>query len=211
MYYDIHPVDPQHRLVSQVATRLDEGQLIAYPTDSGYALGCKLGNREGLDRIRRIRHLDDRHHFTLVCSNFSQLGHFVIVSNAYFRLVKSLTPGPYTFILPATHEVPRRMQHPKKRTVGVRIPGTPLVESMLNALGEPLQSSTLIMPGHSDAMGVGWEVAETLEHLVDVVIDSAPDGVGVSTEPTTVIDLSGPEPIVEREGAGDISRFIERV
>lgn len=207
VYYDIHPVDPQPRLVSQVVGRIQEGELIAYPTDSGYALGCSLGNRDGLDRIRRIRHLDDKHHFTLVCSDFAQLGQFVVISNAYFRLVKSLTPGPYTFILPATQDVPRRMQHPKKKTVGVRIPGTPLVCALLDQLGEPLQSSTLILPEQSEAMGVGWEVAEALEHSVDAVIDSAPDGVGVSTEPTSVIDLSGPEPVVARAGAGDVSRF----
>lgn len=206
-YFDIHPVDPQPRLIDQVVERLRAGELLAYPTDSGYALGCVLGNRDGLDRIRRIRMLDDHHHFTLVCSDFAQLGHFVVISNSSFRLIKSLTPGPYTFILPATDEVPKRMLHPKKKTVGVRIPGTPLVNALVQALGEPLQSSTLIMPGSTEAMGVGWEVAETLDHLVDMVVDSAPDGVGVSTEPTTVIDLSGDEPVVAREGAGDVSRF----
>lgn len=206
-YFDIHPVDPQARLIDQVVTRLREGELLAYPTDSGYALGCVLGNRDGLDRIRRIRHLDDKHHFTLVCSDFAQLGQFVVISNSDFRLIKSLTPGPYTFILPATGEVPRRMLHAKKKTVGVRIPGTPLVNALLDALGEPLQSSTLIMPGEVDAMGTGWEVADRLEHLVDMVIDSAPDGVGVATDPTTVINLSEGEPRVDREGAGDVSRF----
>lgn len=206
-YFDIHPVDPQPRLINQVVARLQDGELLAYPTDSGYALGCALGNRDGLDRIRRIRHLDDKHHFTLICSDFAQLGHFVVVSNSAFRTIKSLTPGPYTFILPATEEVPRRMLHAKKKTVGVRIPGTALVNALLDQLGEPLQSSTLIMPGDDDAMGVGWEVADRLDHLVDMVIDSAPDGVGVPTEPTTVIDWSERDPVIAREGSGDISRF----
>ena len=206
-YVDIHPVDPQPRLVTQVVGRLRDGELVAYPTDSGYALGCTLGNKDGLDRIRRIRHLDDRHHFTLVCADFAQLGQFVVLGNAAFRLIKSLTPGPYTFILQATSEVPRRMLHPKKKTVGVRIPGSALVNALLEELGEPLLSSTLILPGGTEAMGVGWEVKEELDHVVDMVIDSAPDGVGVSTEPTTVIDLSSGEPIVARVGAGDVSRF----
>ena len=202
-FVDIHPVDPQPRLVTQVADIIRSGGLIAYPTDSGYALGCGLGNKEGLDRIRRIRNLDDKHHFTLMCSDFAQLGHFVIVGNAAFRLVKSLTPGPYTFILQATREVPRRMQHPKKRTVGVRIPQHTLVQALLEELGEPLQTSTLILPGSEDAMSMGWEVKEELDHLIETVVESGE----VSCEPTTVIDLSERDAVVVREGAGDISRF----
>jgi tRNA threonylcarbamoyl adenosine modification protein (Sua5/YciO/YrdC/YwlC family) len=206
-FYDIHPIDPQPRLVSQVVSTIRDGGLVAYPTDSGYALGCALGNRDGLDRIRTIRHLDDKHHFTLVCADFSHLGQFVILSNANFRLVKSLTPGPYTFIMTATGEVPRRMMHPRKRTVGVRIPDSPLVRALLAELGEPLQSSTLIMPGETQAMDQGWEVKERLDHLVDAVVDSSLDGLGVGLSPTTVVDLSGDEPEVKRVGAGDVSRF----
>lgn len=204
-FLDIHPVDPQPRLVNQVVDTLRDGGLIAYPTDSGYALGCALGNRDGLDRIRTIRRLDDKHHFTLMCSDFAQLGQFVIVGNAAFRLVKSLTPGPYTFILPATKEVPRRMTQAKKRTVGVRIPEHVFVQNLLDALGEPLQTSTLILPGLDEAMSLGWEVKEELDHQVDVVVESG----DVGTEPTTVIDLSTGEPVVSREGAGDVSRFEE--
>ena len=205
---DIHPDNPQARLIAQVVDTLRTGGLIAYPTDSGYALGCALGNRDGLDRIRTIRQLDGKHHFTLVCADFSQLGHFVDVSNSYFRLVKAMTPGPYTFILPATPEVPRRMLHPKKRTVGVRIPSTPFVQALLAELGEPLLSSTLILPEHTEAMSMGWEVKEALDHVVDLVVESSPDGSGVGTEPTTVLDLSGDEPVVARFGAGDVSRYL---
>lgn len=208
-FVDIHPESPQQRLVGQVVDTVRMGGLIAYPTDSGYALGCALGNREGLDRIRTIRHLDGRHHFTLVCADFSQLGHFVDVRNTYFRLIKSLTPGPYTFILPATPQVPRRMLHPKKKTVGVRIPDTPFVHALLGELGEPLLSSTLIMAGRDEAMSLGWEVKESLDHLVDLVVESSVDGAGVGTEPTTVLDLSGDEPVVARRGAGDVSRFLD--
>lgn len=202
-FLDIHPVDPQPRLVGQVAHTIRDGGLIAYPTDSGYALGCSLGSRDGLDRIRRIRDLDDRHHFTLVCSDFSQLGQFVTVGNPQFRLIRSLTPGPYTFILPATREVPRRMQHPKKRTVGVRIPDHAFVQALLSELDEPLQSSTLILPGRSEAMNTGWEVKEELDHLVDTVVEAG----DVVAEPTTVVDLSSGEPEVVREGSGDIDRL----
>lgn len=203
-FVDIHPVDPQPRLLTQVADIIRDGGLIAYPTDSGYALGCSLGNKDGLDRIRRIRNLDDKHHFTLMCSDFSQLGHFVMVANTAFRLVKSLTPGPYTFILQATREVPRRMQHPKKRTVGARIPQHRFVQALLEELGEPLQTSTLILPGSDEAMSMGWEVKEELDHLVEAVVESGE----VSCEPTTVIDLSDGDPVVVREGAGDTSRFL---
>lgn len=205
-YFDIHPVDPQPRLIAQVVDTVRDGGLVAYPTDSGYALGCALGNRDGLDRIRTIRHLDDKHHFTLVCSDFAQLGQFVILSNAAFRLVKSMTPGPYTFIMAATGEVPKRMLHPKKRTVGVRIPQSPLVRALIDALGEPLQSSTLIMPGETEAMAQGWQVKDRLDHLVDVVVDTEDDAMAL-VRPTTVIDLSGDEPVVARVGAGDVSRF----
>ena len=203
-YVDLHPVDPQPRLVQQVVDALNDDALIAYPTDSGYALGCRLGNRDGRDRILRIRDLDDRHHFTLMCDSFAQLGQFVHVGNHAFRVIKAATPGPYTFILPATGEVPRRLMHPKKRTVGVRIPDHPVVHALLSTLGEPLLTSTLILPGETEPRTQGWEVKEELDHAVDVVIDAGDD---VLPQPTTVIDWSDEAPVVLRYGAGDPTRF----
>ena len=193
-YFDVHPVDPQRRAVGQVVDLVRDGGLIAYPTDSCYALGCQLGNREGIDRIRTIRHLDDRHHFTLVCRDFAQLGQFVHVSNAVFRSVKAATPGSYTFILPATKEVPRRLLHPKKKTVGVRIPDHVVTQAILAELGEPLLSSTLLLPDEDEPLTQGWEIKEALDHVVDAVVDSGDCG----TEPTTVVDFSGDEPEIVR-------------
>jgi tRNA threonylcarbamoyl adenosine modification protein (Sua5/YciO/YrdC/YwlC family) len=203
-YYDVHPVDPQRRAITQVAEVVRNGGLIAYPTDSCFALGCALGNREGLGRIRAIRHLDERHHFTLVCHDFAQLGQFVHVSNAVFRLVKASTPGTYTFILPATKEVPRQLMHPRKKTVGVRIPEHVVAQALLAELGEPLLSSTLLLPDHEVPLTQGWEIKQELDNAVDAVIDSGECG----TEPTTVIDLSGDEPEIVRKGAGDVARFL---
>ncbi|GGF54478.1 threonylcarbamoyl-AMP synthase [Marmoricola endophyticus] len=204
-FVDIHPVDPQARAVGQVVDILRDGGLIAYPTDSGYALGCRLGNREGLDRIREIRQLDDKHHFTLVCHDFAQMGQLVHLGNAQFRAVKAATPGAYTFILPATSEVPRAFLHPKKRTVGVRIPDHRTVSALLEELGEPLLSSTLILPGETTAMTEGWQVLEELGHHLDAVVESGE----VTAEPTTVVDLSDDVAEVVRVGAGDPSRFSE--
>lgn len=202
-YLDVHPVDPQPRAIGQAVQVLRDGGLLAYPTDSGYALGSALGNQEGRDRIVRIRQLDDRHHFTLVCRDFAQLGQLVHIDNAVFRAVKAATPGSYTFILPATKEVPRRLLHPKKKTVGVRIPDHAVVQALLAELGEPLLSSTLILPGETDPMTEGWLVKEELDHAVDAVIDSGECG----TEPTTVVDFSDGSPVVLREGAGDPAPF----
>ncbi|KAB1924129.1 L-threonylcarbamoyladenylate synthase [Micromonospora noduli] len=202
-YYDVHPENPQPRVIGQVADLIRSGGLVAYPTDSCYALGTQLGNQDGLDRIRQIRHLDDRHHFTLVCHDFAQLGQFVQISNSVFRLVKASTPGSYTFILPATREVPRRMLHPKKRTVGVRVPRHTVTQALLAELAEPLVSSTLVLPGDEEPMTQGWEIKERLDHQLDAVLDAGDCG----KEPTTVIDLSGPEPEILRRGAGDLSRF----
>jgi tRNA threonylcarbamoyl adenosine modification protein (Sua5/YciO/YrdC/YwlC family) len=202
-YYDVHPVDPQPRTLDQVVALLREDGLIAYPTDSGYALGIQLGNRDGLERIRRIRQLDDKHHFTLVCRDFAQLGQLVHIDNAAFRAVKAATPGPYTFILPATAEVPKRLMHPKKRTVGVRIPTHVVVRELLERLGEPLLSSTLILPGEEQPMTEGWQVKEELDQLVDAVIDAG----DVPDEPTTVVDFSSGVPEIARYGAGDPTRF----
>jgi tRNA threonylcarbamoyl adenosine modification protein (Sua5/YciO/YrdC/YwlC family) len=202
-FLDLHPVDPQPRLVAQVVEALRDDALIAYPTDSGYALGCRLGNRDGKDRILRIRQLDDKHHFTLMCADFSQLGHFVHVSNHAFRSVKSATPGPYTFILPATREVPKQLMHPKKKTVGVRIPDHPVVEALLAELGEPLLTSSLILPGEAEPRTIGWEVKEDLDHDVDIVIEAGE----TPAVPTTVVDWSEDVPEIVRYGAGDPSRF----
>ena len=172
-YVDLHPVDPQPRLIHQIVAEMrDHDALIAYPTDSGYALGCRLGNRDGRDRILAIRHLDERHHFTLMCESFAQLGQFVHINNAAFRAIKASTPGPYTFILPATGEVPKRLMHPKKRTVGVRIPDHPVVRALLAELGEPMLTSTLMLPGETEPKTIGWEVKEELDHGVDIVIEA---------------------------------------
>src|SRR5918995_5143442 len=202
-YLDIHPDTPQPRLVGQVVDALRDDALIAYPTDSGYALGCQLGNRDGRDRILRIRRLDERHHFTLMCKDFSQLGQFVHVDNNAFRAIKAATPGPYPFILPATGEVPKRLMHPKKRTVGVRIPDHALVCAILEELGEPILTSTLILPGEDEARTMGWEIKEELDHVVDIVIEAGE----TPAQPTSVIDWSGPEPAVVRRGTGDVARF----
>ena len=201
-YFDIHPVNPQPRLVEQVVSLLREDGLIAYPTDSGYALGIQLGNRAGLDRMRAIRHLDDKHHFTLVCRDFAQLGSLVHIDNAVFRVVKAATPGPYTFILPATSEVPRRLMAPKKRSVGVRIPDHTLVQALLEALGEPLISTTLLLPGDVEPMTEGWLIKDELDQLLDAVIEGE-----AGSLPTTVVDFTSGLPEISRYGAGDPSRF----
>jgi tRNA threonylcarbamoyl adenosine modification protein (Sua5/YciO/YrdC/YwlC family) len=202
-YLDVHPDNPQPRLIGQAVQALHDDQLIAYPTDSGYALGSRIGNKDGRDRILAIRGLDERHHFTLVCRDFSQLGQLVHVDNSAFRAIRAATPGPFTFILPATPEVPRRLLHPKKRTVGVRIPDHTVVRALLEELGEPILSSTLILPGESEPRTNGWDVKEELDHRVDVVIEAG----DTPAEPTTVIDWSEGVPEVVRQGAGDWSRF----
>lgn len=202
-YFDVHPDNPQPRTIGQVVDLIRGGGLIAYPTDSCFALGCQLGNKEGIDRIRDIRHLGSGHHFTLVCKDFAQLGQFVQINNALFRSIKASTPGSYTFILPATKEVPRRLLHPKKKTVGVRIPDHAVAQALLSELGEPLLSSTLLLPDETEPMTQGWEIKERLDHVVDAVIDSGECG----TVPTTVIDFSQDEPEIVRVGAGDPSRF----
>ena len=202
-YYDVHPDNPQPRSLNQMVRILEEGGLIAYPTDSCYALGGALGNGSGIERIRRIRQLGDRHHFTLVISEFAQLGAFVEMDNWVFRAVKAATPGPYTFILKATREVPKMMQHPKKRTVGVRIPDHRTTLALLDAVGSPLVSSTLLLPDHPEPLVEGWTIKELLDHEVDAVLDSGDCGL----TPTTVVDLSTEEPEIVRVGAGDPSPF----
>jgi tRNA threonylcarbamoyl adenosine modification protein (Sua5/YciO/YrdC/YwlC family) len=203
-YLDVHPLNPQPRIVAQAVDLLHNDALIAYPTDSCYALGFEIDNRTGADRIRRIRHLDDQHHFTLVCSEFSQLGEFAQLDNAAFRSIKAATPGPYTFILTATREVPKRLAHPRKRTVGVRIPDHPVVRALLRELGKPLVSSTLLLPGDEAPMTDGWTIKERFDQELDAVIDSGECG----TDPTTVIDLSGASPEIVRIGAGDPAPFV---
>jgi len=202
-YFDVHPVDPQPRAIQQAVQIIRDGGVVAYPTDSCFALGCALGNAEGKQRMLRIRQLDDRHHFTLVCRDFAQLAHLVHLDNRVFRAVKAATPGQYTFILPATRDVPRRLLHPKKKTVGVRIPDHPVVNALLAELGEPILSTTLLLPGDEEPMTQGWEIKDRLDHQVDAVIDSGECGL----EPTTVVDFSEGYPEVVRKGAGDPSLF----
>jgi len=202
-FFDVHPQDPQPRAIAQVVNILQSGGLIAYPTDSCYALGAQIGNREALDRIRSIRQLDSKHHFTLVCKDFAQLGQFVMIDNDVFRSIKAVTPGSYTFSLPATKEVPRRLLHPKKKTVGVRIPDHNFVQALLAELGEPLLSSTLLLPDEEEPLTQGWEIKERLDNLVEAVIDSGDTG----AEPTTVVDFSSGTAEVVRRGTGDPSRF----
>ena len=203
-YFDVHPENPQRRSISQVAEIIREGGLVAYPTDSGFALGCALGNREGLERIRQLRHLGPRHHFTLVCSAFAQLGQYVQMDNDVFRAIKAATPGPYTFILRATREAPKAMLHDRKRTVGVRIPDPVTAKALLDERGEPLQSSSRILPGTDTPLMDGWTIADDLGHLVDAVLDSGDCGLG----PTTIVDFSvDGEVVVERVGAGDPTPF----
>ncbi|GAB3106690.1 L-threonylcarbamoyladenylate synthase [Streptomyces calidiresistens] len=202
-YFDVHPDNPQRRVIGQVVEIIRSGGLVVYPTDSCFALGCHPGNKEGLDRIREIRRLDDRHHFTLVCRDFAQLGQFARMDNAVFRTVRAATPGSYTFILPATSEAPRRMLHPKKKTVGVRIPDHTVAQALLAELDEPLLSSTLLLPGEEEPLTIGWDIKERLDHAVDAVLDSGDCG----TEPTTVVDFSDGVAEVVRRGAGDPEIF----
>ncbi|GAA4459440.1 L-threonylcarbamoyladenylate synthase [Phytohabitans houttuyneae] len=203
MYLEVHPDNPQPRSIRRVADVVRAGGLIAYPTDSCFALGCQMGNSGSLDRLREIRKLDANHHFTLVCRDFAQLGQLVKINNSVYRLIKAATPGPYTFILPATKEVPRRLMHPRKRTVGVRIPDHRVAQALLAELDEPLLSSTLLLPDQDEPMTNGQQIKQLLDHQIDAVIDSGDCG----TEPTTVVDLSQDEPQILRAGAGDPSRF----
>lgn len=200
---NIHPENPQNRMIEKAVQTLRDGGLIAYPTDSCYALGCALDNKAGIERITRIRQLDSKHHFTLMCRDFAQLGQFVIVDNSDFRVIKSMTPGPYTFIMKATKEVPRRMMHAKKHSVGARIPQNVTALALVEAMGEPILSSTLLLPGAEDPLTQADDVVDQIGHDVDVVIESGVPG----TVPTSVIDFTGREPEVARVGAGDVSRF----
>ena len=202
-YFVIHPDNPQARLIHQAVEILHAGGVIAYPTDSSYALGCMLGNKAAQERIRAIRGVDASHHFTLVCRNLAELATYAQVDNSQFRLLKANTPGQYTFILKATREVPRRLQHPKRSTLGLRVPEHAVTQALLDALDEPLLSMTLTLPGDETPLNQGWEIRERLEHAVDLVIDAG----ACASEPTTVIDLTADEPQLMRRGAGDPAAF----
>lgn len=200
-FFTLHPTHPEARLVKRAVDIVRKGGLIAYPTDSCYALGCHIGDKSAMERIRRVRGVDDRHHFTLVCRDLSDIGTFAKVNNAQYRLLKSHTPGSYTFILEATRELPRRLAHPKRATVGVRVPEHPVTQALLTELNEPLLSSTLMLPGDENPLNDAEAIRARLEHEVDLILDGGVCGI----EPTTVIDLSGAEPILIRKGKGDIA------
>lgn len=202
-FFQIHPENPQARLVRQAADIVRGGGVVVYPTDSAYALGCHIGDKAALDRIRRIRRLDDRHNFTLVCRDLSDIANYARVDNTVYRLLKACTPGAYTFILRATSEVPRRLMHPKRKTVGLRIPDNAVAMALLADLGEPMMSVTLIMPGDELPLIDPYEIRDVLEHEVDLVIDGGYCGL----EPTTVVDLADDLPIILRAGKGDVTPF----
>ena len=202
-FFQIHPLNPQARLIHQAVEIIRQGGLVVYPTDSSYALGCHVGDKYGMERIRRIRHLDNKHNFTLMCRDLSEIATYAKVDNSSYRLLKSLTPGAYTFILKATHEVPRRLQNPKRKTIGIRIPDHAVAQALLDELGEPLMSSTLILPGKDMPETDAYDIRERLEQDVDLVIDG--DHCGV--ESTTVIDLVDGVPEVVRQGRGSAEGF----
>jgi tRNA threonylcarbamoyl adenosine modification protein (Sua5/YciO/YrdC/YwlC family) len=202
-FFSIHPDNPQQRLVRQAVEIINSGGVIAYPTDSAYALGCHMGDKKAMDRIRRIRLLEDRHNFTLVCRDLSEISTYAKFDNAVYRLLKAHTPGAYTFILPATSEVPKRLMQAKRKTIGIRVPENPIAQSLLDELGEPLMSATLIMPGEELPLTDPWEMREMLEHEVDLVIDGGFCGF----EATSVIAFEDDMPVVVREGKGSIEDF----
>lgn len=202
-FFAIHPDNPQARLVRQAVDILRRGGVIAYPTDSAYALGCRIGEKSPLERIRRIRRLEDDHNFTLVCRDLSELGTYARVDNAAYRAIRHATPGPYTFILEATGEVPRRMMHPKRKTIGLRVPDNAITQALLAELDEPIMSVTLQMPGDDYPLTDPYDIRDTLARDVDLVIDGGYCGL----EPTTVIDMTAEPPTVLRRGLGDLSGF----
>ena len=202
-FFYVHPENPQSRPIRQAVELIREGAVIVYPTDSSYALGCQLGNKAAVDRIRHIRRIDERHHLTLVCRDLSELGTFAMVDNRQFRLLKAATPGPYTFILNATREVPRRLVHPKRQTIGLRVPDHPVVAALLAELGEPLLSTTLQLPDHAEPLNDAEQIRDSLEHDVDLILSAGACEMAV----TTVIDLSGREPELVRQGLGDATLF----
>jgi tRNA threonylcarbamoyl adenosine modification protein (Sua5/YciO/YrdC/YwlC family) len=198
LYLEIHPLNPQERLIRQAVDIIRNGGVIAYPTDSSYALGCHLGDKSAMERLRRIRRVDDKHNLTLVCRDLSEIATYAKISNSDYRLLKSLTPGPYTFILTGTHEVPRRLMHPKRRSIGIRVVDHPIVRALLDELGQPLMSCTLILPGDELPMTEADDIRERLEKELDLIIDGGHCGM----QPTTVIDLTGENPVLLRQGKG---------
>lgn len=202
-FFQIHPENPQTRLIRQAATIVQQGGVIVYPTDSGYALGCHLGDKQALERIRRIRMLDEKHNFTLVCRDLSELAVYAKVDNIAYRALRSHTPGPYTFVLLATNEVPRRLKHPKRKTIGLRVPDNAIAQSLLDTLGEPMMSVTLILPGDDLPLLDPYEIRSVLQQQVDLVIDGGYCGM----EATSVIDLSDETPVILRQGAGSTAEF----
>lgn len=199
-FFTIHPVDPQPRLISRAAEILRDGGVIAYPTDSCYALGCRVGDKDAMIRMRRIRGIDEQRHLTLMCRDLTQIGAYANVDNPRFRLLKKLTPGSYTFILPASREVPRRLMHPRRRTIGVRVPDHPVAQALLAALGEPLLSATLILPGDEHPLNDPEEIRDRLGRQIELVLDAGACGI----EPSTVVDLTGPVPEITRVGKGAV-------
>jgi len=207
-YFSIHPTHPQLRLVKRAADILRNGGLIAYPTDSCYALGCRLGDAGAVERLRRVRGFDGKHHLTLMCRDLSEIARYAIVEDAHYRLLKAATPGSYTFILRARREVPRRLMHVRRRTIGVRVPGHAVAYALLAELNEPILSATLILPGDAEPLSDPQDIRLRLEHQLDAIIESGSCGV----EPSTVLDLTGAQPLVVREGRGSLAPFsVERV
>ena len=204
-YFEIHPDNPQKRLLRQAVQIIRDGGVVVYPTDSSYAIGCHLGDKAAMERIRRIRRLNDKHNFTLVCRDLSEIAHYAQIDNMNYRLVKSLTPGPYTFILKATREVPRRLQNPRRKTIGLRIPDHIVTQEFLQELNEPIMSSTLILPDEELPMTDPYQIRLQLEHQVDLVIDGGFCGY----EPTTVVDLMSGRPEVLRAGCGNLDWLVE--
>lgn len=202
-FFTLHPTHPEPRLIKRAVEIVRKGGLIAYPTDSCYAIGCHIGDKAAMERIRRVRDVDERHHFTLVCRDLSEIGTFAKVDNAQYRLLKAHTPGPYTFILKATRELPRRLAHPKRATIGVRVPEHVVASALLAELNEPILSSTLILPGQDEPLNDAQEIRAALEHQLDLILDGGACGI----EPTTVIDLSQDAPILVRRGRGEVASF----
>jgi tRNA threonylcarbamoyl adenosine modification protein (Sua5/YciO/YrdC/YwlC family) len=202
-YFSVHPANPQLRLIRRAVEIMRAGGVIVYPTDSCYALGCHLGDKDAMERIRRIRRIDDRHNFTLVCRDLSEVARYARVTNADYRVLRANTPGPYTFILPATREVPRRLQNPRRHTIGLRIPDHAVAQALLAELGEPLMSSTLMLPGDELPLADPEEIRERLQHEVELVLDGGPCGI----EPTTVVVLEDGIATLRRQGRGDFGPF----